>query len=644
MKRDEIKDAPLPVILPFEKLEEANSQTEFSVKAAGTIYTVTTHFDPYGKQSVFKQLKYFCFRTDAELISHIGHGIVNYAFTVPDVERSHMKNKSSGQEKITALYCRLFHDDGREGESNSISNQKEILQAYAKKNGLLHPKFFVDDGYSGTTFDRPAFREMEAMTENGEIATIVVKDLSRFGRNYLEVGQHLEIKYPTLGIRFIAIQDNVDSESNTGTELMPFSNIFNKWHAASTSKKVRAVWASKAAQGKRVGTTVSYGYVKDVKDMEVWHVDPEAAEVVKRIYALSFSGKGPTQIARILEADRVLTPMEYALSKGRKAYNKPPAIPFGWSGDIVADILDNRQYTGCAVNFRSTTVSYKVHKVIHTPEEEQQIIPNKQEAIISEELWLRVHELRKNKRRPTPTGRTSLFSGLLYCSDCGAKLYFCASKRFTEKQEHYVCSNYKSGRGPCSAHYIRNVVLERIVLESISRFVDFVRSYETVFMYMMEQKREQTRFVDLKRMEKAIVNNRKRIKEIDRLIERIYEDNVNGKLSDERFITMSGNYETEQHSLKAETEALEAELAKEEQKKTDLRLLLKTVREQTDVKQLTPELVNTLIRRIEIHSPVKVNGYKTVAVDIYFTGIGLFTVPEADELRSLISELSERSA
>ncbi len=555
-----------------------------------------------------------------------------------------MKNKSSGQEKITALYCRLSQDDGREGESNSISNQKEILQAYAKKYGLLHPRFFVDDGYSGTTFDRPAFREMEAMAENGEIATIVVKDLSRFGRNYLEVGQYLEIKYPTLGIRFIAIQDNVDSESNTGTELMPFSNIFNEWHAASTSKKVRAVWASKAAQGKRVGTTVPYGYIRDEKDKEIWHIDEPAAEVVRKIFSLSLAGIGPTKIARILEADRIPTPTEYFLSMGRKTSNPPPAIPCGWSGDAVADILDNRHYTGCAVNFKTTTVSYKVHKVILTPEDKLQIIPNKQEAIIPEELWLRVHELRQNKRRNSPTGRVSLFSGLLYCADCGAKLYFCASKRFTEKQEHYVCSNYKSGRGPCSAHYIRNVVLERIVHESISRFVDFVRSYETVFIYMMEQKREQTRFVDLKRMGKAIVSNRKRIKEIDRLIERIYEDNVNGKLSDERFVTMSGNYEAEQHSLKAETEALEAELAIEEQKKTDLRLLLKTVREQTDVKQLTPELVNTLIRRIEIHSPVKVNGHKTVAVDIYFTGIGLFTVPEAEELRSLISELSERSA
>ena len=555
-----------------------------------------------------------------------------------------MKDKSSGQEKITALYCRLSQDDGREGDSNSIVNQKEILRSYAAKNGLLHPQFFVDDGYSGTTFDRPAFRQMQALAEEGKVGTIVVKDLSRFGRNYLEAGKFIEITYPTLGVRFIAVQDNVDSESNTGTELMPFSNIFNEWHAATTSKKVRAVLASKAANGKRVGTLAPYGYVKDEKDKEVWHVDEEAAEIVKRIYALALSGKGPTQIARILEADKVLTPTEYALSKGRSAYNKSPDIPFGWSGDAVADILDNRQYTGCAVNFRSTTVSYKIHKVIQKPEEEQQIIPNKQEAIIPEDLWIRVHELRKNKRRNSPTGRVSLFSGLLYCADCGSKLYFCASKSFTENQEHYVCSSYKSGRGPCSAHYIRNVVLERIVLESISDFVDFVRCYESLFVWMMEQKREKSRIIDIKRMQRAIDNDRKRIFEIDRMIQRIYEDNVNGKLSDERFMTMSGNYEAEQRSLKAETDDLEQELAEYEKRRTDLRLLLKTVRAQTSVNELTPELVNTLIKRIEIHAPEKINGKKTVAVDIFFTGIGLFTVPNAEEIKALKTEFSRKTA
>ncbi len=555
-----------------------------------------------------------------------------------------MNNKSNGQEKITALYCRLSQDDGREGESNSISNQKEMLQAYAKKNGLLHPRFFVDDGFSGTTFDRPAFREMDAMAENGEIGTIVVKDLSRFGRNYLEVGQYLEIRYPTLGIRFIAVQDNVDSESNTGTELMPFSNIFNEWHAATTSKKVRAVWASKAAQGKRVSHIVPYGYVRDEKDIEVWHIDEEAAEVVKRIYELCIAGKGPAQIARILEADRIPTPSEHFVANGRNPRSKVTTIPCGWSGDSVADILDNRQYTGCAVNNKSTRVSYKVHKTILHPEDEYQIIPNMQEAIIPEELWMRVHELRSHKHRQTRTGSTSIFSGLVFCADCGKKMYFIDTRRQRPNSLHFVCSGYKAGRHGCSSHYIREDVLKQIVLDSISRFMDFVRSYESVFIHLLEQRHEKTRSVDLKRLKRAAENNRKRIGEIDLLIERLYEDNVKGKITDERFMTMSRKFEEEQRSLKDETATIEAELEEEAERKTDLRILLKTVREQADIRELTPELVNTLIRRIEIHEPVTINGRKNVDVDIYFTGIGMFNVPDSEELDALISEFSKHSA
>lgn len=555
-----------------------------------------------------------------------------------------MNNKSNGQEKITALYCRLSQDDGREGESNSISNQKEMLQAYAKKNGLLHPRFFVDDGFSGTTFDRPAFREMDAMAENGEIGTIVVKDLSRFGRNYLEVGQYLEIRYPTLGIRFIAVQDNVDSESNTGTELMPFSNIFNEWHAATTSKKVRAVWASKAAQGKRVSHIVPYGYVRDEKDIEVWHIDEEAAEVVKRIYALCIAGKGPAQIARILEADRIPTPSEHFVANGRNPRSKVTTIPCGWSGDSVADILDNRQYTGCAVNNKSTRVSYKVHKTILHPEDEYQIIPNMQEAIIPEELWMRVHELRSHKHRQTRTGSTSIFSGLVFCADCGKKMYFIDTRRQRPNSLHFVCSGYKAGRHGCTSHYIRESILKQIVLDSISRFMDFVRSYESVFIHLLEQSREKTRSIDLKRMKRAVENNRKRIDEIDLLIERLYEDNVKGKITDERFMTLSRKFEEEQRSLKDETAVIEAELEKEAERKTDLRLLLKIVREQADIRELTPELVNTLIRRIEIHEPVTINGRKNVDVDIYFTGIGMFNVPDSEELAALISEFSKHPA
>lgn len=548
----------------------------------------------------------------------------------------------TGQQKITALYCRLSQDDGREGESNSIANQREILLSYAKQNGLLHPEFFVDDGVSGTTFDRPSFQRMEALAEAGKISTIVVKDLSRFGRNYLEAGQYLEIKYPTLGIRFISIQENVDTRNNTGTEMMPFSNIFNEWYAAQTSKKVRAVWASKAANGKRVGTIVPYGYVKDEQDREIWHIDEPAAEIVQRIFDLCLAGRGPTQIARILEADRIPTPAEYYAQCGRTSCAKLPDRPFEWSGDSVADILANRQYTGCCVNFKTTTVSYKVHKTIERPIEEQQIIPNMQPPIIDEEQWLRVQELRKNKRRPTKVGRSSIFSGLVYCADCKAKLYFAASKTHPASEDHFVCSNYKSGRGECSIHYIRNSVLEKIVTESISRFADFIRSYENEFRYMIEKNKIAVRQAEIRKKRSEIMQAETRILEIDRIMMRIYEDNLNGKISDDRFIAMRDRYESDQLELKRKLEEDRAILSQAEAKREDIRLLLKTVRERSDFRELTPELVNSLISRIEVHKPIAIDGKKAVPVDIYFTGIGLFTVPEAAEISEIRKEMLEQ--
>ncbi len=552
--------------------------------------------------------------------------------------------KNNGQQKITALYCRLSQDDGREGESNSISNQKTILSEFAKKNGLLHPQFFVDDGVSGTTFDRPDFQRMEAMAEAGQIGTIVVKDLSRFGRNYLEVGQYLEIKYPTLGVRFIAIQENVDTASNTGTELMPFSNIFNEWYAAQTSKKIRAVWASKAANGKRVGTTVPYGYIKDANDREIWHIDEAAAEVVRKIYHLCLAGNGPQEIARTLEAEQIPTPTEHYLSIGRKLVARRKDPPCYWSGDTVAGILENRQYTGCAVNFKTTKVSYKVHKKVNRPIEEQQILPNMHPAIISEEIWLRVQELRKNKRRLTATGRTSLFSGLVFCADCGAKLYFCASKSTKPNQEWFCCSNYKSGRGTCSVHYVRNVVLEQIVSEAISDLCTFVRCHESAFLEIMERRQNGIKNASLQRMKQQVDQAEKRIAEIDRMMIRIYEDNVNGKISDDRFLAMRDRYEAEQHDLKTKVQTDREEITKAESKREDFRLLLKTIRDRTDNETLTPALVNSLIERIEIHSPVKIDGRKRVQVDLYFTGVGRFKVPNEAELASLFDAPKKQPA
>ena len=546
---------------------------------------------------------------------------------------------TKGQEKITALYCRLSQDDGREGESNSISNQKEILMAYAKKNGFLHPQFFVDDGISGTTFDRPDFLRMQQMVEDGAVSTVIVKDLSRFGRNYLEVGEYLEIKYPTLGVRFIAIQENVDTFQESGTEMMPFNNIFNEWYAAQTSKKIRAVQQMRAANGKRVSPVVPYGYKKDPNNREIWYIDEPAAEVVRKIYALCLAGRGPMQIARQLERERILTPTAYYNSIGRAASNPPPADPYRWSDSSVENILANRQYTGCTVNFLSTTVSYKVHKVIYRSPEEQQIIPNTQEAIISEDMWLRVQELRENRRRPTATGRTSLFSGLVFCADCGAKLHFCAAKSLKPNQEHFRCSNYKSGRGTCQVHFIRNVVLERIVFEAVRYLADFVHQYESVFLYLLEKKTAVEQKAEWQKLRRTVENGHKRIRELDMLISRLYEDNIAGKISDERYARMAASYEDEQKQLEKKVADGEQTLREAEQKKVDVQMLLNTLRQCTELKELTPTIVNSLIQRIEVHKSEKPHKHNRVKVDIYFTAVGLIDLPTEQEIVQIMEEM-----
>lgn len=551
---------------------------------------------------------------------------------------------TNGQkEKITALYCRLSQDDGRDGESNSISNQKEILSEYAKRNGFLHPQFFIDDGISGTTFDRADFKRMQSMIENGEVSTVIVKDLSRFGRNYLQVGEYLEIKYPTMGVRFIAIQENVDTAKESGTEIMPFSNIFNEWYAAQTSKKIRAVNQMKAAKGQRVSSSVPYGYMKSPDDQQKWLIDEPAAEIVRKIFNLCLAGKGPSQIARQLEKEKILTPTAYYYSIGKKTRTPMPANIYGWSSKSIVHILDNQQYTGCTVNGKSTTISYKIHKVIERPKEEYQIIPNTQEAIISENIWLRVQELRKNKRRNTATGRKSLFSGLVYCADCGAKLHFCAAKSLKKNQEFFRCANYKDGRGSCSIHFIREVVLEAIVKDAVSELADFVRCYEPVFLYLQAQKHSEFEKNQVRKLKTTIENSKKRIADLDKLFSRIYEDNILGKLSDERYFRMANEYEAEQKELIALVESSEKELAKTNQATVDMKMLSQGLREFTDMKVLTPTIVNKLIQRIEIHKNEKKHSHNNVKVDIYYTAVGLVDIPTEQQLITAIEKIKEEN-
>ena len=550
------------------------------------------------------------------------------------------------ENKITALYCRLSQDDGREGESNSISNQKEILAQYARANGFHNTMFFVDDGISGTTFDRPDFQRMQRMIENGEIGVVIVKDLSRFGRNYLDVGEYLEIKYPTLGVRFIAIQETVDTLKNTGTEMMPFNNIFNEWYAAQTSKKIRAVWKSKADKGERIAAAIPYGYIKSQDDPKQWIIDEESAKVVRYIFELTLEGLGPMKIARRLEDEQILSPTAYYLENGRKSSNDISARgKCAWSTTSVRHILENRQYTGCTVNFKTSLVSYKVHKTVYNPEEEWQIIPNTQEAIIDEDTFNRVQELRDSRRRNTATGRESLFSGLLYCADCKSKLYFCAAKSIKPEQEFHRCSAYKENRGSCSIHFIREVVLREAILELVKRVALFIQQYEAVFLYMYAKKHNITKEVNSRNMKATIERNKRRIKELDKLIERIYEDNVLGKIPDARFSKMMASYEAEQNQLVTETAKAEESLKTMEQDKVDLRAFLETIRQCTDIKELTPAIVNRLIRRIEVHNSEKIDGRKQVRLDVYFTAVGLIDIPGEKELIEMMREIqSAKSA
>lgn len=551
-------------------------------------------------------------------------------------------NNINGQteEKITALYCRLSVDDEKkDAESNSITNQKQILLDYCQKQGFTNTMFFVDDGISGTSFERGGFQQMQKMVEEGKICRVIVKDLSRFGREMVEAGRLTQIVYPSLGVTFISLHENVNSTTGEGMEMLPFYNIFNEWYAAQTSKKIRAVWQSKAENGKRVSPTVPFGYVKDPDDKEKWLIDEPAAEVVRKIYALCLAGRGPSQIARQLEKEKILVPSAYYESVGRSHSQKVPTNPCSWDQATVVGILENRQYTGCAVNFKSPTVSYKVHKKIHNATEDYQIIPNMQEPIISEEQWLRVQELRKHRRRPTATGRASLFSGLVYCPDCGAKLHFCAAKSLKRNQEFWRCSNYKDGRGTCQIHYIRDVVLERIVLEAISSLADFVKCHESVFLYMLAKKTNAMRQKEHKRLEQAVEQGTKRIAEIDRLIEKVFEQNAIGVLSDERFSKMLQSYEKEQKALTQEVAESRQTLEGAKQKATDLRLLLRTLREMTEINELTPTLVNSLIERIEVHNNDKSSGHCYVKVDIYFTAVGMIDIPTEHEILAMMEEI-----
>ena len=539
------------------------------------------------------------------------------------------------QQKITILYCRLSNEDALDGESNSIQNQKEFLTRYAAEHGYTNLKILVDDGYTGTNFDRPGVQEGFTLVKQGLVGCWLVKDLSRFGRDYLTVGQYTDIIFPSYDVRFIAVNDGVDSERGDSDGFAAIRNLFNEWYPRDTSKKVRVVFRQKGTSGKHLGKP-PYGYRTDPADKDHWIIDEDAAPVVKRIFNLAIDGKGPEQIARILEQDKVLTTKALYAKQSEnhpdpKKRKKMPERPYHWIGQSVAGILERMEYTGCTCNFKTYSKSYKLKKRIPNAIEDMCIFPDTQEAIVSQAQWDRVQELRKNKRRPTKAERQGLFSGLLFCPDCGNKLHFATCKSFDGKQDHYVCSSYKSGRGTCSAHYIREDVLRELVLERIRAVNAYIRQDVEGFQeeWLQCRRTDQERSIrdDKKKLEQA----KKRLADLDVIISRLYEDYVLGNLNQDRYRKMSADYEAEQERLKLEIEVIEEWVEQREEMNDGLDAFIALTQKYVDVEELTQTIVNEYIKKIIVYAPDKSSGKRKQKVKIFFNFVDDVDIPVISE-------------
>ena len=532
----------------------------------------------------------------------------------------------SNNEKITALYCRLSRDDEQLGESNSIKNQKSILSKYAKDNHFINTKFFVDDGYSGTSFTRPAFVEMMELAEQGHIRTIIVKDHSRLGRNRLIVGQLLEEDFVRLNIRYIAIMDNIDTDKGLN-DFLPIQDWFNEMHAKNTSQKVRTVFKNKGNSGIPLTVNVPYGYKKDPLDKTKWIIDEPAAEIVRRIYDLCIQGYGTHQICNILKQEKVPTPKEYKAIHGLCNYHISE-VKYCWQDRSIYDILFRQEYIGDTVNFKGTTKSFKDKSKIYFPKEQWKIFKNTHEPIIDKETWNTVQRIRENRQRPTKIGKINIFSGHLFCKDCGSKLYYCTSRSYTENRHFYRCSKYKNTSSKsCTSHTIREHILKELVLENIKQVLSYIRSYEDLFIKQkLETSLEEQKKIDSIN-KKLLSQYEKRIKDIDNLIQHIYEDNISGKITDERFTTLSLNYEKEQKELKSKVKELANKLDTIKQQKLDLTSFVSKVKQYTEISELTPEIINELIDKIYVYQSEKVNSKPTQQIDIYYNGIGIINIP-----------------
>ena len=541
-----------------------------------------------------------------------------------------MKQSSKKHELGTAaLYCRLSRDDNMDSESNSIQNQRKILQKAAKDKGYTDTVFFVDDGITGTTMKRPGFQKMLTAIEAGYISAVFVKDLSRLGRNYIEVGKLTEEFFPLHDVRLVAVSDGVDSDEGED-DFTPFKNIMNEYYAKDISKKRRIVNKMKGNAGVPLSPP-PYGYIKKPDDPRFWVVEPEAAEVVRRIYRMALEGYGLAETAAQLAADGVVNPTYYWRSRGTsRGGSKSTVEPTKWGHTTVKKILTLQEYCGDVINFKSYSKSYKMKKRIENPEENRAIFLNVHEAIIDRQTWEKVQTLQKGTRRkkPTVTQEPSVFSGLLKCPECGGNLNFHFNQN-NHDIKFFSCQNHNSGYRKCSkTHYIRLDFLEQVVLYEVKRLACFASEYENDFIKAMIGRSAKMAENATLRKQRELDALTARDRELDMLFERLYEDNVAGKIDDARFAKMSKRYEQEQGENAKKIKALRLELKKDESKRMDIDDFLETVRRYTDATTITKRMVAELIDHIEVYHAEKQDGVTNQRVVIYYNCIGAFDVPD----------------
>ena len=532
--------------------------------------------------------------------------------------------------KITALYCRLSQEDARMGESLSIENQKSMLMQYAKEHHFPNPLFFVDDGYSGTTYERPGFQKMLDEIEAGKVGVVLTKDLSRLGRNSALTGLYTNFTFPQNGVRYIAINDNYDTAdpNSINNDFAGIKNWFNEFYARDTSRKIRAVQKAKGERGVPLTVNVPYGYVKDLEDKRKWIVDEEAAAVVRRIFEMCMEGRGPQQIANQLKADKVLTPTAYKKRKGMKTPQAAPENPYGWCDSSVVNILERREYTGCTVNFKTYSNSIWDKKQRENPVEKQAIFENTHEAIISDDVFKRVQEIRQHRHRKTRSGRSSMFSGLVFCSDCGEKLYYGATNNYRTEDAFFDCSLHWKYKEKCPTHYIRESILECMVLKHMQLVTGYILRYEQYFRSIMEQQLRLESTEKLQISKGQLERNEKRIAELKRLFIKIYEDNAGGRLSDERYDMLSQSYETEQKQLEAEVITLRQEIEVQERQNENVERFIQKAKNYVGIETLDPYALRELVQAIYVDAPDKSTGKRRQHIHIKYDGIGFIPLDE----------------